>query len=204
MFPSGKIVASDRQTGLYVLKTTFNITLAIEGFYNSVSNRLNARDTVTAYLREANSPYNIVDVSKTVVDSVTLTGNFRFNAAPSGTYYIVLKHRNSLETWSRINGESYNPMKLGSYVFTDSDSKAYGNNMVQVDAVPIRFAVYSGDVNQDQTIDGSDMTRIDNDAFVFGSGYIVSDVNGDRIVDGSDLSIAENNAVNFVSISRPK
>jgi hypothetical protein len=26
MFPSGKIIASDRQTGLYVLKTTFNIT----------------------------------------------------------------------------------------------------------------------------------------------------------------------------------
>jgi len=204
MFPSGKIIASDRQTGLYVLKTTFNISAAIEGLYNDTSNTLNISDTVTAYLRTVNSPYTIIDSSKAVVDSSSLTGNFSFNVAPSGIYYIVLKHRNSIETWSRINGESYDPMTLGSYDFTDSDSKAFGNNMVQIDASPLKFAIFSGDVDQDQVIDGSDLLRIDNDAFIFVSGYVVTDLNGDRIVDGSDLSIAENNAVNFVIVSRPK
>lgn len=204
MFPSGKIVASDRQTGLYVLKTNYNISVALEGLYNNVTNTLNSRDTVTAYLRSVASPYTIIDSSKQVIDAVSLTGNFRFNVAPSGTYYIVLKHRNSIETWSRINGESYNPMTLGSYDFTDANSKAYGNNMVQVDNSPLKFAIFSGDVDQDQVIDGSDLLRIDNDAFAFISGYVVTDLNGDSIVDGSDLSIAENNAVNYVRVSKPK
>lgn len=31
MFPSGKIIASDRQTGLYVLKTTFSLVTGIQG-----------------------------------------------------------------------------------------------------------------------------------------------------------------------------
>jgi len=204
MFPSGKIVASDRQTGLYVLKTNFNITVAIEGLYNNISNTLNSRDTASAYLRIASSPYTIIDSSKSVIDSVSLTGNFRFNVATLGRYFIVIKHRNSIETWSRVNGESYDPMTLGSYDFTDSDSKAFGNNMVQVDASPVKFAIYSGDVNQDQTIDGSDQSRIDNDAFSFTSGYVVSDLNGDKIVDGSDLSIVDNNAANFVIVQRPE
>jgi len=204
MFPSGKIVASDRQTGLYVLKTHYNISVAIEGLYNVSSNTLNVSDIVTAYLRTVNSPYTIIDSSTAVIDPASLTGNFRFNVAPAGTYYIVLKHRNSLETWSRINGENYDPMTLGSYDFTNSGSKAFGNNMVQVDASPVKFAIYSGDVNQDQIIDGSDLLRIDNDAFAFVTGYVVTDLNGDSIVDGSDLSIAENNAVNFVSALRPK
>jgi len=204
MFPSGKIIASDRQTGLYVLKTNYNISVAIEGLYNNVTSTHNLRDTVSAYLRSVDSPYIIIDSSKEVIDSLSLTGNFRFNVAPSGTYYIVLKHRNSIETWSRLNGESYIPMSLGSYDFTDSISKAYGNNMVQIDDSPLKFAIYSGDVDQDQVIDGTDLLIIDNDAFNFISGYVVSDLNGDSIVDGSDVSIAENNAVNFVSVLKPK
>ncbi|MEO6693887.1 MAG: choice-of-anchor B family protein [Ignavibacteria bacterium] len=203
MFPSGKIAASDRSTGLYVVKTTFNINVAIEGFYNNVSNTHRIKDTVTAYLRTVNSPYDIVDSSKAVIDSVSLTGNFKFNKAPGGTYYIVLKHRNSLETWSKLKGEVYNPMTLGSYDFTVSDTKAFGNNLIKVDTAPDKYAVYSGDVNQDQIIDGSDLLKIDNDAAIFLSGYVVSDLTGDKIVDGSDLSIVENNAGNFVIISRP-
>ena len=36
MFPSGKIVASDRQTGLYVLKTTFPLTDVTSGINGTV------------------------------------------------------------------------------------------------------------------------------------------------------------------------
>ena len=34
-----------------------------EGFYNSSTNSLNAKDTVRAFLRSASSPYNIIDLS---------------------------------------------------------------------------------------------------------------------------------------------
>ncbi|MBK9229170.1 MAG: hypothetical protein IPL67_19450 [Ignavibacteria bacterium] len=43
------------------------------------------------------------------------------------------------------------------------------------------------EVNTTDSIDGTDLSEIDNDAFNFESGYRVTDVNGDNITDGSDL-----------------
>ncbi len=199
MFPSGKIIASDRQTGLYVLKTHFNLTMAIEGLYNPSTNRMNKKDSVTVYLRNAKAPYTIVDSAKSTIDSVTLTGSFRMNYAPVGEYYMTVKHRSSLETWSKIGGEDYDPMTMESYNFVTSASQAFGNNMIQVDASPVRFALYSGDVNQDGSIDGGDASIVDNDVSNFVFGNVVTDLNGDYVVDGTDMSVVDNNAFNFVT-----
>ncbi|MDQ3021855.1 MAG: hypothetical protein M3R36_14980 [Bacteroidota bacterium] len=68
-----------------------------------------------------------------------------------------------------------------------------------VDNSPIKFGIYSGDVNQDGTIDITDNELIDNDAYNFASGYLRTDVNGDGAVDIADGAIADNNAFNFVS-----
>ena len=203
MFSSGKIIGSDRSTGLYVLKTNFNISAVPEGFYNSSTNCLNAKDTVRAFLRSASSPYNIIDSSKALIDSVSFTGSFKFNTAPSGTYYVVIKHRNSIETWSRLSGEIYNPMDFGSYNFSDSLSKAYGSNMKQVDFSPVRFAAYSGDVDQDGSVDASDVSSIDNDANNSVTGYVNTDLSGDKFVDAIDVSIVDNNSSNTVSAITP-
>lgn len=63
--------------------------------------------------------------------------------------------------------------------------------------------MYSGNVNQDDIIDGLDLALIDNDAFAFSSGYLVTDLNGDEIVDATDLALCDINAGNFVSVVRP-
>jgi len=81
--------------------------------------------------------------------------------------------------------------------------KAYGSNMIQVDNSPVRFAVYGADVNQNGNVDATDLGLIDNDAYNFNSGYIITDVTGDNITDGSDFMIAGNNASAFVSVIRP-
>ncbi|MBK6877807.1 MAG: hypothetical protein IPG99_15465 [Ignavibacteria bacterium] len=60
------------------------------------------------------------------------------------------------------------------------------------------FAFFSGDVNQDGTIDASDLALIDNDASNFVGGYVVTDLTGDDFVDGTDFALADNNAANFV------
>jgi phosphoribosylformimino-5-aminoimidazole carboxamide ribonucleotide (ProFAR) isomerase len=65
--------------------------------------------------------------------------------------------------------------------------------------VGTKWCIYSGDVNQDGTIDGTDAQLIDNDAGLFVSGYVNTDVNGDGTVDGSDAVIAGNNSDNFIS-----
>ena len=43
-----------------------------------------------------------------------------------------------------------------TYDFTSANTQAYEDNMIQVDAPPVNFAIYSGDVNQDGVVDGSD------------------------------------------------
>ncbi|MBK8982012.1 MAG: hypothetical protein IPM38_06735 [Ignavibacteria bacterium] len=62
---------------------------------------------------------------------------------------------------------------------------------------------YTGDVNQDDVVDLSDVAIIDNDAFNFATGYIVSDLNYDLLADITDLTFADNNAFAFVQVEKP-
>ncbi len=180
-----------------------SIKLAIEGFYNAGSDGMNISDTVRIYLRNNSSPYSVVDSAKSVIDAATLTGSFSFSNAPAGTYYLQVKGRNCIETWSKAGGEIFNPGAVFSYDFTNSITQAFGSNMTQVDNSPVRFAMFSGDVNQDGTVDATDVSTVDNDASNFVSGYVVTDLTGDDFVDGTDFAIADNNAANFVSVVRP-
>lgn len=179
---------------------TLNLTAFIQGFYNSSLNTM-VSDTIKVYLRSAVSPFAKVDSVKSVL-TPNGTGSFIFlNVSNGVNYYIVLTHRNSIETWS-ITGNAFSSGIL-TYDFTPAANKAYGNNQFQVDNSPTKFAIYSGDVNQDGVIDGSDAAIIDNDVRNFVTGYVVSDVNGDAIVDGSDATIVDNNIRRFVSVIRP-
>jgi len=156
---------------------------------------------VRVYLREVSPPFNIVDSGKTVIDSLSLTGSILFSSANTGSYYIQIKHRNALETWSKSGGEQYVRGSAISYNFTTAQSQAFGNNMILKGT---KYCIYSGDVNHDGVIDGTDLGIIDNDAFNFLSGYVVSDLDGNSFVDGSDYAIADNNAFNFVTKSTPE
>ncbi|MBX7043268.1 MAG: hypothetical protein K1X85_10220 [Ignavibacteria bacterium] len=177
-----------------------NISLITEGFYNSTVNTQNISDTVRAYLHLSSSPFNVVDSAVAVVDSVLHSAEFTFGNSFPGNYYIRLVHRNSLETWSSVPAAVN---ENSNYDFTSSASQAYGSNTVQVDASPVRFALYSGDVNQDGAIDATDVSAVDNDAANYSAGYIPADLTGDGYVDGTDFAIADNNAANFVSVTRP-
>jgi len=181
------------------LYTQLNVKLAPEGFLNGST--LSMRDTVKVYLRNISSPFAIVDSSTVVFDSVSFTAPCVFKYANSGTYYLQVKHRNALETWSKTGGEAITKGIFASYDFTSAQSQGYGNNLVLTGSY---WLFYSGDVNNDGSIDGTDLSEIDNDAFNFESGYRVTDVNGDNTTDGSDLAITDNNATNFVSKLSPE
>lgn len=90
-----------------------------------------------------------------------------------------------------------------NYNFTDSTTKAYGSNQILIDTAPIKYGIYNGDVNQDGTIDASDLSEVDNAASESLSGYVISDVTGDNFVDAGDLSKVENNAAISVSAVLP-
>lgn len=182
---------------------TSSIKVIPQGLYNSSSNRMNRKDTVRAYLRNVSSPFAIVDSAKSIIDSVTFNCSFIFTNAPTGIYYVQTKHRNSLETWSKSGGEAYNLGSTFSYDFTTASSQAFGNNMMQADASPVKYAIYTGDVNQDGAIDLTDVIQTYNDANNFITGYVVTDLNRDNITDLTDVLMAYNNSVNFVGVVRP-
>ena len=180
---------------------TLNMTMFIEGFYNS-STDLQVSDTITIYLRSIFTPFAKVDSAKAVV-AANGSASLLFGNAPTGQYYIVTTHRNSLETWSKSGGEILTRAATANYDFSNASSQAFGNNIKPIDASPVRFADFSGDVNQDGFINLTDVVGIYNDAGNFVTGYKVTDVNGDSITDLSDVIIANNNSVGFVTVVRP-
>lgn len=142
----------------------------IQGFYNPTSNKMNIKDTARVYLRNISSPFSIVDSSKAVIDSITYTGNFVFTKVTAGTYYIVVKHRNSVETWSKSGGKQYIPGTAFTYNFNTDSTQAYGNNEVRVSSSPLTYAIYNGDENQNGIIDLNDIIANYDDAGIFATG----------------------------------
>jgi len=174
---------------------TYNMTIGIQAFWDGSSQ---VSDTVKCHLRNSVSPYAEVEVASAVLNN-SGNGTFTFNTAPSGSYYLEITHRNSLETWSAapqsvVQGGIYN------YNFTTAASQAYGNNMKLYSG---RYCDYSGDVNQDGFVNLTDVILIFNASSVFTTGYVDTDVNGDLIVDLTDITYAYNNSSNFVQKITP-
>ena len=179
-----------------------NMKIIPEGFYYPLFNQLSRKDLFTVYLRSNVSPYSLIDSAKSIIDSISLTGLFTFANAISGTYYIDVKHLNSIETWSKTGGEllltngtNYN------YDFSTASSQAFGNNLNLKGG---KYCIYSGDVNQDGFITLFDVIPIYNDATNFVTGrFIKTDLTGDNIVDLTDVTLCYNNSSNFIRVRRP-
>jgi hypothetical protein len=188
---------------------TLNLTLFLEGLFNGSSmNKAqgssgaqyagSVADQITIELHNSTSPYAVVGGPYLI--GLNTNGNCTLTIPSSlnGSYYIVVKHRNSIETWT-ASPISFSTSTV-NYNFSDVITKAFGNNLKE-DAG--RFLVYSGDINQDKGIDSADMTPVDNDSFNYASGYLDSDVNGDGSVDSGDMTIIDNNAAVFIGSMFP-
>ncbi|MEZ5045745.1 MAG: hypothetical protein R2831_02010 [Chitinophagaceae bacterium] len=191
--------------------SSLNIVAYIQGYYAggaSMQNVLfnqgiemnpsNHTDSVHIEFRESNSPYNIAYAYTAILNT---DGNMLLNlplSLFSNAYYIVLKHRNSIETWSA------NPVSLNTnpnYNFSTSASQAYGSNQVEVENGT--WAIYNGDINQDGFVDIFDFLESDIDNQNFASGYRASDINGDGFVDVFDYLLGDSNSQLFISLSTP-
>lgn len=193
--------STDETTKPWFLKNlNLNLTFVMQGLLNIPSNIMSKKDSVNIYLRQISSPYNIVDSARSVIDSVSLKGIFKFYSFQSGNYYLQVKHRNSIETWSKSGGENLIFGYFYNYDFTLNINKAYGNNMILRGT---KYCAFGGDINQDGIIDAADLSEVDNDALISAIGYIKTDITGDDYVDNSDLSIVENNAAISVSVISP-
>ena len=123
-------------------------------------------------------------------------------AQPEGTYYISIKHRNSIQTWSA------NPIECTAetalYDFSSAAGMAMGDNQAMVE--PGIYAFYTGDLNQDEYIDGSDFPQYDFESAsggLYDGTYTITDMNGDGFVDGNDFPIFDGNSSNGITSIHP-
>jgi hypothetical protein len=131
----------------------------------------------------------------------TLTAVFP-GATLNNSYYVALKHRNSVELWSAA------PVTIASttnHDFSSSLNAAFSNGFN--DAMKWmngnKYAMFSGDVNQDGTVDLYDAQMTDNGSANLLFGYDASDCNGDGSTDLYDLQLIDNNSTLLLFYSRP-
>lgn len=187
-----------------------NIKLYLEGYFDvttglmkpvklnqGIGSNPNYVDDITIELR--NPTNNTLVASTNAALNTNGTSIANFENINSGNYYIVIKHRNSVETWSAT--PQFISSNSTTFDFTNAISKANGNNMKEVQ--PGKFAFYVGDVNQDGFVDAFDVVPVVNDADSLLEGNLVTDLNGDGFVDTFDLPWVFNNNDNLIEVLKP-
>ena len=170
------------------------------GYYDDGVNKLRQKDSIWIYLADPGTG-NIVDSAAAILDSVSCTATANLYTAAAGSYYLVIRHRSSVEIWS-ANTITFAKNTTTSYDFTDNSSKTYGSNAIYL--APGVYGMYAGDINQDGYVDPLDLAIVDDASFNYRSGLgLASDVNGDGYVDPLDLSIVDQNSYNYVGVCRP-
>lgn len=205
------VVTLTQSDGLF---KTLNLTLYLESLFNgTVMNPAQdfvsgspvpkfgntIADQVTIELHNSQSPYAAANIFYNLY--LQTNGTLSIGAIPSsvsGSYYIVVKNRNSVETWSKLP-VSFSASTI-SYNFTTAATQAYGNNLKLMNA---KWVIYGGDINQDGIVDGTDLAGIDNASTLLLTGYIAQDANGDGVADGSDMALIDNNSTWIIQVQRP-
>lgn len=189
---------------------SMNLTAYLEGLYigagemtaapynsdNSLS--VSVADTIVVELHSTIGTFDSVYAWRGAIGTNGLANAIFPGAAFGNSFYVVLKHRNSLETWSAA------PFPMGAtntYNFSSSSTQAYGGNMINLGSGV--FGIYSGDINQDGSIDFLDYPDLDQSSLNGDLGYLVLDLNGDASVDFLDYPYIDTNSLNGMVLSRP-
>ncbi len=189
---------------------TLNLTVLLESLYdgggtmrkaqNATGDQFsgNTADQVNIELHSSASYANKIYTISNVNLSTTGTSAITIPGIHSNSYYVTVRHRNSIETTTAA------PVSFAgatiNYNF-DGPVKAYGGNLLLMSDG--WYTIYGGDVNQDGSVDTGDMTPVDNDAADYAAGYLPTDANGDGIVDTADITIVDNNGAAYVTSAIP-
>lgn len=184
---------------------TANLKVFIQGFYlgsslmrpvlynMGLSTDPTACDTITVDLHNPTTPYAVSESVKTILHT-NGTAAAAFSAGSlNRPYYVVIRHRNSLETWSAAPVTIVNNV---SYDFTTAANQTFGSNAAALGSGV--FANYSGDIDQDGIINLTDLQDMENTSILFLSGYYSQDLTGDGQTESADYSLVENNLAKLV------
>ena len=179
--------------GYYIGSSTMQPVLYNQG----VSGDLSITDSIDVIIYEQNAPYSVVTSTRVLLHTDgTVTCLL---PSLSGDYYIGVKNRNNILTWSSV------PVTISSipanYDFTTYASQAMGSNMTEVE--PGIWALYTGEIVEDENIDLVDDTELELGIVNFDFGYVATDLNGDGNVDLLDSQVIDENITNFIYSVHP-
>ena len=191
-------------------KTLTLTSVLLEGLYNGAGTLRQAQgstgaqwpagiaDHITVELHSGGNystiAYTASDVELTTSGSAVVTIPAEF----AGSYFITVRHRNSIETTTSA------PVSFAGSVINQSFSSranVFGDNLKA--SGDGRFLIYGADVNQDGIVDTGDMNDVDNGSAAILFGYHANDVNGDGLVDTSDMNLVDNNSAAIVMARIP-
>ncbi|MEP7166033.1 MAG: hypothetical protein ABI741_15125, partial [Ferruginibacter sp.] len=157
-------------------------------------------DTIVVELHHPTT-YAFIDSKLAVLSTVGLA-SATFTQHP-GSYFIAIKHRNTLQTWSKtpIACSFSTPL----YDFSIAANKAYGDSQIGVEANV--WAFYTGNLNGDDYIDGNDFPLYDaqsGSGGLFDGTYTAADMNGDGYVDGNDFPVFDANSYTGTTAQYPQ
>lgn len=186
---NGLAIIGPESKSFTLTNAILNLKLNFEGI--PVNN-----ETVSVTLRNANSPHEIIDVKEGILDPDGNCSPLNFsNVIQGNSYYLTIKHRNSIETWSS-SGINFDESPV-NYDFTKSIYEAYGDNMTLVND---KASIFSGDQNQDGIIDGTDLALADNARHnLVQKDELILDLDRDYQTSETDFEIINNNALNFIN-----
>lgn len=187
-----RAITQSEVNALYFGDTSY-VRIIPQGLYDSLNNVLTKRDTIDIYFHKY---YSILDSVRAVIDTTTFMAPFTVADKTGELMFIEVRMRNSLHAISDI---FYVDFPTVVYDFTSRDW-TNGRMLTKVDNAPARYACFSGDVNQDNSIDATDAALVENDARNLVTGYSVTDLNGDGIVDASDFAIVDVNVFKMISL----
>ncbi|MEJ2614909.1 MAG: hypothetical protein P8Z35_08125, partial [Ignavibacteriaceae bacterium] len=117
-----------------------------------------------------------------------------FAGIQTGGYYLVIDHRNHL---SIMSSDTISFSHITTYDFTNSQTKAYGNNPM-VDLGGGKYGMIAGDDNEDKTVSVSDYNIISINKAK--TGYQQSDNNLDGNVSVEDYNLVKGNLFKFTKV----
>lgn len=192
-----------KDTGIMNQAKDYNIK--DDSFYPKFTNQI--VDTISVIIRSTNPPnYSILAEYHSL--NLNTDGSVTDISVPAriiSSNYIVINHRNSVETWS--DSVDFSDTLINYNFFTHHVSTEFPDNMYKLysNGVHIGNFIYSGDLTQDGVInifDLADIFDFINDPTSV-SGYKLEDVNGDGVINIYDLVLVYDNIILGITSVNP-
>ena len=209
-----------------VTNKTLNITAMLQEYYNGTGmnqtqgidwdsgdlfNNFQGTivDTLTVLIRETNvtDPFYPCTIDTALYgQSINVDGTITPISIASGItgyHYIVIIHRNSIETWSDSVDFSTDTI---SYNFYSHISQFAQDGGMYIDGSNLAY-IWGGDVNQNGNLESEDATAIYvaaiSDDETVNNGYVINDVDGNGNIDSQDYGLAYSNSIVGANVINP-